>query len=89
MRGVNFTRGHFHAHRSPRGKTGGFFFCSLAFLFKGLASLQLIQMLQPRQDNLFARLFDLTGEENLVQDGVDLVEVEDQIQLAYVAKESV
>lgn len=46
-------------------------------------------MLQPRQHNLLARLLDLAGQEDLVQDGVDLVEVEDQVQLADVAEEGV
>lgn len=44
-------------------------------------------MLQPRQHDLFARLFDLAGQKHLVQDGIDLVEVEDQVQLAHVAEE--
>ena len=52
-------------------------------------SLQLIKMLQPRQNNLLARLLNLTGQEDLVQDGVDLVEVEDQVELAHVAEEGV
>jgi hypothetical protein len=34
--------------------------------------LQLIQMLQPRQHHLFARLLDLAGQEHLIQDSVDL-----------------
>ena len=46
-------------------------------------------MLQPRQHNLLACLLDLAGQEDLVQDGVDLVEVEDQVQLADVAEEGV
>lgn len=51
--------------------------------------LQLVQVLQPRQDDLLTRLLDLAGQEDLVQDGVDLVEVEDQVQLAHVAEEGV
>lgn len=50
---------------------------------------QLIQMFEPRQNYLLARLLDLAGQEDLVQDCVDLVEVEDQVQLAYVAEEGV
>lgn len=46
-------------------------------------------MLQSRQNNLLARLLDLAGQEDLVEDGVDLVEVEDQVQLADVAEEGV
>ena len=50
---------------------------------------QLIQVLQPRQDDLLAGLLDLAGEEDLVEDGVDLVEVEDEVELAHVAEEGV
>jgi hypothetical protein len=46
-------------------------------------------VLQPRQHDLLARLLDLAGQEDLVEDSVDLVEVEDQIQLADVAEEGV
>lgn len=46
-------------------------------------------MLQPRQHDLLARLLDLAGQEDLVEDGVDLVEVEDQVKLADVAEEGV
>lgn len=46
-------------------------------------------MLQPSQDNLLARLLDLAGQKDLVEDGIDLVEVEDQVQLAHVAEEGV
>jgi hypothetical protein len=46
-------------------------------------------MLQPRQHDLLARLLDLAGQEDLVQDGVDLVEVEDQVQLAHVPEKGV
>lgn len=51
--------------------------------------LQFIQVLQPREHDLLAGLLNLPGEEDLVQDGVDLVEVEDQVQLAHVAEEGV
>ncbi|KAF7557343.1 hypothetical protein G7046_g6070 [Stylonectria norvegica] len=53
------------------------------------SSLQLIQMLQPRQDDLLARLLDLAGQEDLVEDGVDLVEVEDEVEFADIAEEGV
>jgi len=46
-------------------------------------------MLQPRQNNLLARLLNLAGQEHLVQDGIHLVEVEDQVELADVAEEGV
>lgn len=46
-------------------------------------------MLQPRQDNLLTRLLDLPGKEDLVEDGIDLVEVEDEVELADVAEEGV
>jgi hypothetical protein len=46
-------------------------------------------MFQPRQNDLFASLFNLTGQEDLVEDGVDLVKVEDEVELADVAEEGV
>lgn len=46
-------------------------------------------MLQPRQDDLLARLLDLAGEEDLVKNGVHLVKVEDEVELADVAEEGV
>lgn len=51
--------------------------------------LQFIQVLQPRQDDLLASLFDLAGKKDLVEDGVDLVKVEDEVELADVAEEGV
>lgn len=51
--------------------------------------LQLIQMLKSRQHYLLARLLDLAGQEDLVENCVDLVKVEDQVQLADVAEEGV
>lgn len=44
-------------------------------------------MLQPRQNNLFTRLFDLASQKHLIQNSIDLVKVEDKIQLTHVAKE--
>lgn len=58
-------------------------------LWFGRLLFQLVQMLQPSQYDRLARLFNLTGEEHLVQDGVDLVEIKDQVQLADVAEELV
>ena len=46
-------------------------------------------MLQPRQHNLLTRLLNLPGQEHLVQDGIHLVEVEDEVQLADIPKEGV
>lgn len=63
------------AHRSWRWSAGGLF--------------QFIQMLQPRQDDLLASLFNLAGKKDLVEDGVDLVKVEDEVELADVAEEGV
>jgi hypothetical protein len=46
-------------------------------------------MLQPRQDDLFTRLFDFSGQKDLVQNGIDLVEVEHEIQFADIPEELV
>ena len=46
-------------------------------------------MLQSGQYNLLAGLLNLAGQEDLVEDGVDLVEVEDEVELADVAEEGV
>ena len=46
-------------------------------------------MFEAREDDLLGGLLDLTGEEDLVEDGVDLVEVEDEVELADVAEEGV
>lgn len=61
----------------------------LSFSFAAFPLFQLVQVLQPRQHDLLARLLDLAGEEDLVEDGVDLVKVEDEIELADVAEEGV
>lgn len=50
---------------------------------------QLIQVFQPRQHHLLARLLNLTSQKHLVQDGIHLVKVEDQIQFANVSKEGI
>lgn len=41
---------------------------------QGGVSLQLIQMLQPRQNDLLACFLYFTGKKDLVEDGVDLEE---------------
>lgn len=46
-------------------------------------------MLQPRQHDLLTRLLNLAGQKDLVQNGVDLVEIEDQIQLAHVTEKGI
>jgi hypothetical protein len=46
-------------------------------------------MCQPRQHNLFARLFDLTRKKYFVEDRIHLVEVEHQIQLTDIPKERI
>lgn len=51
--------------------------------------LELIEVLEAGEDDLLAGLFDLAGEEDLVEDGVDLVEVEDEIELADVTEKGV
>lgn len=51
--------------------------------------LQFVQMLQPRQNNLLTRLLNLPRQKHLVQNGIDLVKVEDQIQLAHIPKERI
>lgn len=46
-------------------------------------------MLQPRQHNLLARLLNLARQKDFIEDGVDLVKVEDEVELADVAEEGV
>lgn len=46
-------------------------------------------MLEARENDLLARLLDLAGEKDLVEDGVNLVEVEDEVELADIAEEGV
>jgi hypothetical protein len=53
------------------------------------ALFQLVKVFKPRQHDLFARLFDLAGEEHLVQNGIHLVEVENQVQFAHVSKKGI
>lgn len=50
---------------------------------------KLVKVLQPCQNHLLARFFNLTRQEDLVKDGVHFVEVEDKVKLANVAKEGV
>jgi hypothetical protein len=53
------------------------------------ASLEFIQVLESREDHLLAGLLDLTRKEDFIEDGVDLVEIKHQIQLAYIPEETV
>jgi hypothetical protein len=46
-------------------------------------------MLQPRQNNLLARLLNLARQKDLVQDGIYFVKIKDEIQLADVAEEGI
>ncbi len=46
-------------------------------------------MLQSRQHDLLTRLLDLSGQKDLIQNGIDLVEVEHEIQFADVSEELV
>lgn len=44
-------------------------------------------MFQPRQHHLLACFLNLAGEENLVENRVDLVEVEDEVQFTNIPEE--
>jgi hypothetical protein len=46
-------------------------------------------MFQPREHNLLARLFDLARQKHLVEDGINLVEVEDKVKLADVSEKGI
>lgn len=46
-------------------------------------------MLQPRQNDLLARLLNLARKKDLVEDGIHLVKVEDEVELADVSEEGV
>ena len=46
-------------------------------------------MLQPRQYHLLTRLLNLPREKHLIQDGVDLVKIKHEVQLAHVPEELV
>ena len=52
-------------------------------------SIQLIQMLQPRQHNLLTRLLDLPGQKHLIQNRINLIKVKHQIQLTHIPEELV
>jgi hypothetical protein len=52
-------------------------------------SIQPIQMLQPRQHDLLARLLNLARQKYLVQNSVHLVKIKHQVQLTHVAEECV
>ena len=51
--------------------------------------IELVELLHAVEDRLLRRLLHLAREEELVEDHVDLVEVEDEVELAHVAKELV
>lgn len=51
--------------------------------------LELSQLLQSLEDDSLARLLHLAGEVDLVEDGEDLVEVEDEVELAHGCEELV
>lgn len=44
-------------------------------------------MFQSGQDDLFTSFLDFAGEKDLVEDGIDLVKVEDEIEFTDIAKE--
>lgn len=46
-------------------------------------------MFQPSQHHLLTRLLNLPSQKNLIQNGIHLVKVEHQVQLAHVAEEGV
>lgn len=46
-------------------------------------------MLQPRQNNLLARLLNLAGKKDLVENSIHLVKVEDEVELADVSEEGI
>lgn len=46
-------------------------------------------MLESRQDGLFTRLFNLSSEKHLIENGVDFVKVEDEVELRDVAEKGV
>ena len=56
---------------------------------RALPLVELVELLDAVQDRLLRRLLHLAREEELVEDHVDLVEVEDEVELAHVAKELV
>jgi len=49
--------------------------------------VELVELLNAMEDRLLRCLLHLTGEEELVEDHIDLVEVEDEVELAHIAKE--
>ena len=56
---------------------------------RALPLVELVELLDAVQNRLLRRLLHLAREEELVEDHVDLVEVEDEVELAHVAKELV
>lgn len=53
------------------------------------ALVQLLDVLEPREDDWLGGFTQFAAEEDLVDDHVHLVEVEDEVQLAHVLKEAV
>lgn len=49
-------------------------------------SFQAVQLIQSIQNDLLRRFLNLAGEEDLIEDGVYLEEVKDEVQLAHVAE---
>jgi len=54
-----------------------------------ISLFQTVQIVETFQYHGFARLLYLTGQEDLVEDSVCLIEIEHQIQLTYVLEECV
>jgi len=46
-------------------------------------------VLQPREHNLLRRLLNLAGEEDLIEDGIDLIKIKNKIQLAHVPEKRI
>lgn len=67
-------------------RLGGCIFCVFGALE---LSFQLVQVFKPRQDNLFASLFNLASKEDLVENSIYFVKVENKIKLTHVSEESV
>ena len=50
------------------------------------SGVNLVELSQSFEDDLLGCLLDLTATEELVEDQVDLVEIEDEVQLAHVGE---
>ena len=60
---------------------------SLAAIHPILSSLQLIQMLQPRQHHLLTRLLDLARQKNLIQNRIHFIEIKHKVQFTDISEE--